>query len=151
MQRSDVARTGRILVSMGELKVSCGRDVVFETPPLRDEYAIAVFDPVAVVGGVLVTARELRKGADPPATLDTPALDPLLALPVLVDSILRLGGRRDRLIHATAGGPAPASSGWPLPHAADPAVCVRRDHVVMPVVLTLDLGAGLVFVGSQSA
>ncbi|MBI4880028.1 MAG: hypothetical protein HY812_10280 [Planctomycetes bacterium] len=136
------ARTDeRVLVRPGEVKVSCGEHVVFQTTPLEKGFALAVYDGKAHVGGVMAAAPMAAPGSQEAGEA---CLNPVVALPLLVESIIRMGADRCRLSFAAAGdagflalvNPALAD----LSAGAKPR---RRARQRRPTVLVLDLGSGL--------
>lgn len=122
----------RVLVVAGELKVACGADVVFETVVITRGLALAAWDPLAAVGGVLV---RVQPDGEPLPADDDGARAPLAAL---IDSVIRLGADRRRLRVTLAGDPnllllaTPGAAQSPRRRASAPA----------PFRLVLDLGRG---------
>jgi hypothetical protein len=131
----------RVLVSPGEVKVACGPGVVLETVPLRDAFAVAVLDPAARVGGVGAVALDDATGCRP--------IDAEPVVRALIDSVLRMGGVRSRLVCATAGDPGSLAP-WQGALAEKPADRVRRACSAGTVVLVLDLGAGRVTIAEAT-
>lgn len=129
----DARSEERIVVALGELKVSFGANVVLETGPLTGAFAIAVVDADAHVGGLLVSSW--------PLGVDETCLDPATSIPVLIESLERMGARRSRLSFATAGeagvlellSPALACQAKKRPR--------RRSHAT-PTRLALSLATG---------
>jgi len=128
----------RTRVGLGELKVSCGEHVVLEAGPLRGAYAFAVFDSIAHIGGLYVSLE--------PGSPEGRPLDPALAIPVMVESIERMGGKRERLSFAATGtasflellSPTFAETGKKRP---------RRRRDVEASSISLHLGSGRVIIG----
>ncbi len=128
-----------IAVAPGELKVSCGEHVVFETAPLVGAAAIAVWDPVTHVGGVVAS-----KSVGPDSDGSGSEFDVRSALKLLIESVLNLGGRRDRLSFSAAGNFAGLSVLGLTSHVLDASAPSRhpRRGTPEPSILVLELGPG---------
>jgi len=93
----------QIVVGMADCRVgdSCGQELV--TFALGSCIALAVYDPVAQVGG-LVHFMLPDSALDPQRSRANPAMFADTAIPELLDQIAKLGGLKRRLVAHAAGG-----------------------------------------------
>lgn len=97
-------------VGLGELKFGGPDAAVVVCYGLGSCVGVAVYDPVARVGGmahVVLPNSQAATGADPGARYAD------LAIPRLIDGVLRLGARRERLVCKLAGGAQVLRLGFP--------------------------------------
>ncbi|MFH0945590.1 MAG: hypothetical protein V2A76_10370 [Planctomycetota bacterium] len=134
----------RIHVALGEMKVACGEDVVFESEPLRRGFAFAVFDPVARIGGMIASVGDEEDGGTQDGSRAA-FRDGHAALSTLVESLVHMGADRRRLSFAAAGDLSVASGAFQEEQPAGPAGKSRRRlrRLSRPMTLIMDLGIGV--------
>lgn len=134
----------RILVALGEMKVACGEDVVFETEPLTRGFAVAVFDPEARIGGMVAAAGSEEDGCVQGGS-EGAFRDGFAALAALVESLVHMGADRRRLSFAATGDLSVASGALKGGQSASSAGKPRRRlrRLSHPMILTMDLGIGV--------
>lgn len=92
-----------ITVGVGDLKVSTDPNETLITYALGSCLGITVYDPVAVVGGLLHVMLPLST-ADPQKASQRPAMYVDSGFSTLIREMSVLGARRDHLIISVAGG-----------------------------------------------
>jgi chemotaxis protein CheD len=101
-----------ITVGMADLRVSADPDDRLVTYALGSCLGVAVYDPVAQVGGLLHVMLPLST-LDAQRARDNPALFVDTGVPALFRACYRLGAAKGRMLVKVAGGAAAAGPGEP--------------------------------------
>jgi chemotaxis protein CheD len=102
MITTDGTQNQRYSVGIGEFVVSSEPAGFLFAPNLGSCLGVALFDPVARVGGVIHCLLPLSQ-ADPAKAKEKPGLYVDTGITALLESILRLGAQKNRLLIAAAG------------------------------------------------
>jgi chemotaxis protein CheD len=93
----------RVIVGIGGIAVSTQREEVLITHSLGSCVGVALYDPVACVGGMAHFMLPLSK-LDPAKAAREPGLFADTGLMLLFDEVIAAGGRMSRLVCKVAGG-----------------------------------------------
>lgn len=101
-----------VVVGMADLKVSSSPDERLVTYALGSCLGIAVYDPVALVGGLLHVMLPMSR-MDTARAAENPAMFVDTGVPELFRACYRLGATKQRMIVRVAGGASSAAPGDP--------------------------------------
>lgn len=96
-------REGLHVVDIGEMKVLTGGEDTLVTYSLGSCVGLAVFDPVAKVGGLIHCMLPVSKKA-PDRAKERPAMFVDTGVPLMLTIMLNEGAKKDRLVVKLAGG-----------------------------------------------
>lgn len=89
-------------VGMGEIKISKSPDAVIAAPGLGSCIGLAIYDPIIKLGGMAHIVLPDSSSINKPGTLPGKYAD--LAIPEILDQMIKMGARKRNLIIKIAGG-----------------------------------------------